>query len=117
MFTRHTDQLERALALDGGGYTLGDVQVLIQQEMVQLWEAPDAVLITEVHDLPRFRSIHFWLAAGELESVIELSHQALKWARLIGCTRATLAGRKGWERVLADEGWTFGMTVLSKELV
>jgi hypothetical protein len=40
------------------------------------------------------------------------------WGKSVGCTRVTLAGRKGWERTfLKDEGYEPQWFILSKELI
>lgn len=115
MLVEQLDRLEKALELDGG-HTLGDVLEMVERETAQLWESPDAVIVTEVHDFPRQRVLHFWLAAGEKDAVIELSHRALAWGRTIGCQRATLSGRRGWERALAKEGWTADAVLMGREI-
>ncbi|HKJ87167.1 MAG TPA: hypothetical protein VKA48_01420 [Gammaproteobacteria bacterium] len=111
----HVDELEKALALDGG-HTLGDVIQLALERKAQVWESERAVIVTQIHDAPRQRTLHFWLAAGELADVVELSHEVLEWGRAVGCQRATLAGRKGWERVLETEGWSYELTILGRDL-
>lgn len=108
--------LDRALAYAGGTHTLGDVLRQILAGTAQLWEAEDAVIVTEVHDYPRMRVVHFWLAAGRLDAVVDLSHRVLNWAKGAGCARATLAGRKGWERVLAADGWEPMLIVMGRDV-
>jgi hypothetical protein len=108
--------LERALELGGCTHTLDDVWSQVESGDAQLWHDEGAVIITEVHDTPRMRVIHFWLASGELERVVQLSERALKWAGTQGCRQATLAGRRGWERVLAAAGWSPSLVLLSREI-
>jgi hypothetical protein len=108
--------LEEALRHGGGTHTLGDVLHQILAGEAQLWEAEDAVIVTEIHQAPRAKIVHFWLAAGEKEAVVALSRTVLEWARTEGCGQATLAGRRGWERVLSAEGWTPRLTLMGREL-
>jgi hypothetical protein len=96
--------LEKALEYAGGSHTLGDVLSRISSGHAQLWESPNAVIVTEVYE-ERKKRLHFWLAAGEKKEVVELSGRVLEWGKSIGCVRATLAGRKGWLRALRSEGW------------
>jgi hypothetical protein len=105
------EDLERALEYAGGAHTLGDVLTRILSGAAQLWERENACIVTEVYDERRKR-LHFWLAAGEKEACIALSKEALEWGRSQGCVKATLAGRKGWTRVLECEGWTPSRLVL-----
>lgn len=113
---RHFAGIEDALRQGHDGHTVADVLDAIERGDAQLWCNADGVLITEVHHTPRALVLHFWLAAGELHAVIELSNDAMKWGRVIGCTRATLTGRRGWERALRNEGWSFVHTVMGREL-
>jgi hypothetical protein len=108
--------LARALEHAPETHTLEDVIDQIARGDAQVWQTEESVLVTEVYDTPRMRVIHVWLAAGEMGEVIALSHQALSWGRKLGCKRASLAGRRGWERKLAAEGWTPELTLMGKPI-
>ena len=108
--------IETALAHGGETHTVGDVCNQILAGDAQLWEDEGALIITEIHHYPRKKICHYWLATGELDAVVRLSHKINEWAKEVGCESATLAGRKGWERVLASEGWTPMLTVMGREL-
>lgn len=96
---------------------MGDVARMVLDGHAQVWADGDrALLITEIHEYPRARILHFWIAAGELERVVRLSRRAIEWGRSRGCVRASLAGRHGWTRVLAREGWTPILTVMGREI-
>lgn len=112
----HVRGLKEALQYSGGTHTLGDVLQRVTEDHAQLWETENAAIVTEVYDYPRQRVVHFWLATGELHAVIELSNHVLEWAKRIGCERATLAGRRGWVRALADEGWEPMLTLMGREV-
>lgn len=108
--------LQKALDLSGGTHTLKDVMEQIAAGDAQLWTADDAVIVTEVHQTPRKRVLHFWLAAGELKAVIRLSRKALEWGRDEGCEQASLIGRRGWEKALASEGWTARLSLMGRTI-
>lgn len=72
--------------------------------------------MTQLIDEPQMRVCHFWLAAGELGGVVALSRKVLGWAKDNGCARATLAGRRGWVRALASEGWQEELTLMGREV-
>jgi len=111
------DGIEKALAYAGDTHTVGEVLSMVANGQAQMWVAENALIVTEVHTYPRHQAVHFWLAAGELDAVIELSHEVLRQAKDAGITRATLMGRKGWVRALADEGWKPSKLVaMEKEL-
>jgi hypothetical protein len=109
--------LQNALAYGGDTHTVDDVLAQIEIGEARAWLEEDALIITEIQQYPRSKVIHFWLATGERDAVIVLSRTVLEWARKQGCDRATLAGRKGWLRVLADEGWEpQPLTFMQKDL-
>ena len=71
---------------------------------------------TEIHANPQNKVVHFWLATGVMASVLRLHYDVLAWARELGCTRATLAGRRGWEKALASEGWAPELILMGREI-
>lgn len=108
--------LRRALDFGGNTHTLTDVAEMIRDGRAQLFKAPDAVIVTQVHSAPRALTLHFWLAAGRKDAVIALSREVMDWGRQLGCDRASMWGRAGWIRVLAREGWRPEAVVLRKSL-
>jgi len=40
---------------------------------------------------------------------------AMAWGKLQGCDGMTVAGRKGWKKVLQSRGWSEQFTTLLKE--
>ena len=109
--------LEKALEHSEGTHTVGDVVAQILEGEAQLWLDDEAVVVTEVLDTPQKRIVNFWLVTGEKSATVRLHRRILEWAKNeMGCTLATMMGRRGWEQVLASEGWSFNAVVLSKEL-
>lgn len=98
-------RMRQALEYAGATHTVEDVLHSVEMGEAMLWHSDGGILVTEVYEYPLKKVLHCWLAAGELEAVIDLSRQALEWAKEQGCTTATLTGRKGWLRVLGAEGW------------
>lgn len=98
-------KLEKALQMAGGTHTIADVGAFIREGKAQLWYNEDGMIVTEIEFYPRDRVLNFWLAAGEKDGVLDLLDDIYEWARSVGCTRATFTGRKGWARILADDGW------------
>lgn len=109
--------MSKALALAGNEHTIGDVVGEILRGEAQSWERDGAWIVTRVVDMPRVRSLHFWLASGEKAACVKLAREIIEWGRGIGCTRATLFGREGWTRVLQNEGWRPSeLVVLEREI-
>jgi len=112
----HFEGLVDALSHGGETYTLGDVADLIDAGKAQVWRADRAMIVTQINDAPRKRVLHFWLATGKLKDVITLSEEVIEWGRTKGCTMATLSGRRGWVKALADHGWSEQLTVMGREI-
>ena len=48
--------------------------------------------------------------------IVDMDESAVQFAKNQGCTSMTIAGRKGWARVLKSKKWTEAFTTLSKEI-
>lgn len=108
--------LEAALERSGGTHTLDDVvQAIIKGEM-QFWPAPKGCAVTEIVNYPRKKVLHIFLAGGEMEQIIDMDDSAVEFAKMNGCTGMSIAGRKGWKRVLKDKGYEEAFTVLGKDI-
>ena len=108
--------LEAALRFGGSTHSIADV---VQQTLAgdaQLWVEPDAVIVTEVLQMPNARVLNFWLAAGKRAALLPLHRRVLTWGKSIGCDRAVMVGRSGWERILRDDGWAPSSIVLERKL-
>jgi hypothetical protein len=103
-----------ALARAPGGHTLDDVRTAVERGEARLWVGARAAMVTEIHEMPRLKVLHFWLAGGDLvELRDEMRPLAEAWGREQGCALATITGRKGWARAL---GYQAIATVCAKEL-
>jgi hypothetical protein len=111
-------QLEAALAYAGGTHTVADVEDAIMRGDAQLWPAPHSCIVTEIDRQPRQSILVFWIAAGVSAELEAMEPLVIAWGREQGCTKARMAGRKGWERsFLTDLGWArSGLIIMEKEL-
>lgn len=109
--------IEAALAYAGGTHTFEDVAAMIETGRLQFWPGVGSVIVTEIIEYPQRRTLHFFLAGGNLDELRAMLDPILEWGRALGCTAATLTGRKGWARsFLASEGWNHELVCMSKEL-
>lgn len=106
--------LEPALDRGGNTHSFDDVMAEIKAEKMQLWTGPKGAAVTLIYDYPLKRVLHVFLAGGELEQVKDFVPSMEVWGRAMGCTEMTLAGRRGWSRVL--DGWKPVLDVLAKEI-
>lgn len=97
--------LDPALEAGGNTHTFADVITAVIAGEMQLWQGPKGAAVTCVYDYPRKRIIHFFLAGGEMEQVLDFQTSVAAWGKSQGCTEMTLAGRIGWGRVLKPYGW------------
>lgn len=102
----YRQQIEAALAYGGGTHLFEDVVEAVRDGRMQAWVNGDSIAITEIIAYPRKRVLHAFLAGGSMRGVLDMIDSAAAWGRAQGCTAFTIAGRKGWLRVLGRRGWT-----------
>ena len=94
-------------------HTIEDVEAGILAGLYVFWPASKSALITEIHVFPRTKHMHIFLAGGDLDELRGMVPMLQSWARFNGCSKVTLCGRRGWERVLKQQGWDTGLVALS----
>lgn len=113
----YRQQVEAALVFSGHSHNFDDVAAMVEAGKAQAWFGPNSIVITEIVLEPRFKVLNYFLAGGNLAELEAMQPLIEKWAREHGCVRATLVGRKGWDRTfLKRQGWTNGLVVLDKNL-
>ena len=109
--------VEAALEYSGGTHNFDDIAERVEDHRLQLWPASNSVVLTEIIVYPRLKNLHYFLAGGDLDELSRMRPMIESWGKSIGCTRVTLAGRKGWAKTfLKDEGYSPQWSVLAKEL-
>jgi hypothetical protein len=83
---------------------------------MQFWPAEDACAVTEIIVYPRKKAFHVFLAGGRMETIVDMDESAIHFARLNGCTSMSIAGRKGWQKVLEGKGYKPVLTSLGKDI-
>jgi hypothetical protein len=109
--------VEAALEYSGGTHGIEDIAEGLKSGRFQLWPADNSVIVTEIIVYPRLKNLHFFLAGGDLDEIRLMQPLVESWGKSMGCTRVSLAGRKGWEKTfLKDRGYKPKWFVLSKDL-
>jgi hypothetical protein len=109
--------VEAALEYSGGTHHFVDVVEMVKQNKLQVWPAVDSVVLTEIIVYPRLKNLHYFLAGGDLDELSRMRPMIESWGKSLGCTRVSLAGRRGWAKTfLKDEGYSPQWTVLAKTL-
>ena len=106
--------IEDALEYSGGSHDFQDVADGILSGRMQLWPAEKGCAVTEIVLYPKKSVLHVFLAGGEMETIVNMIDSAVAWGKTQGCTSMTIAGRRGWVRVLARHGYKPVMTVLER---
>lgn len=104
-----------ALEYAHGSHTLDDIFELVKNGDAQFWPAEDAGLVTEIIDYPQRRTLRFWLAGGNLQTLKALEQQAIEWSKAWGCQACEIIGRRGWVRAL--DGYQEAATIGVKDYV
>lgn len=82
----------------------------------QLWPGDRSCIVTQCFLGPDGGTIHAWLGGGKLSEMMALRPGIEAWGRAMGCTVATIEGRKGWERLYRPFGYQMADGVLRKRL-
>jgi hypothetical protein len=94
-------------------HTIEDIEIGLVRGIYVFWPASRSAAITEIHIYPRAKHMHLFLAGGDLDELKSMVPMWRSWARFNGCSKLTLAGRRGWERALKDQGWKADLVFLS----
>ena len=114
---RLRQHVEAALEYSGGTHQFEDVLEMVEKNKLQVWPATQSIVLTEIIVYPRLKNLHYFLAGGDLDELSRMRPMIESWGKSIGCTRVSLAGRRGWAKTfLKDEGYSPQWTVLAKQL-
>lgn len=105
-----------ARALPWAGCELEDVWGRVLAGTHHLWTGErSAAVVTVTRE--RTCAAHIFLAAGDRHELVDILLPTMEhWARSLGATEMTLAGRAGWARALHPSGYREPLKYLAKEL-
>ena len=116
-FERLRHHVAAALEYSGGTHKVEDIAEGIRRGQFQLWSGKNSVVVTEIIVYPQLKDLHYFLAGGDLDELRLMRPIIESWGKEIGCSRVSLAGRKGWERTfLKGEGYEPKWFILCKDL-
>ncbi len=111
--------IESALKKGGDTHDFKDIVDGVLSGHMQLWFGAKGCAVTEVIVYPNKKVLHVFLAGGDqghgIEQITDMHDDAVEWGKAQGCDGMTIAGRKGWQRVLESKGWKQQFTTLVKE--
>jgi len=91
-----------ALRYAHNSHTYEQVIDIVKRGDAQLWALKDSAIVTEIVSYPQRRTLRFWLAGGNLKTLLEVEPKIRKWSILYRCEAVEIIGRKGWEKVMKD---------------
>ena len=108
---------EFAEAMEGGLYTVENLEHRILTGDAYFWPGQACAVVAERVVYPTGEAVlqTLW-AVGDLEEVLTLEPALAATARLLGCTRVLIEGRKGWERLMKPLGYEPWSVTLCKVL-
>lgn len=99
------DALASVLAQSGEGYTIADLEAELADGRSQIWIGEQCVMVTTLPREPEGLCLHVWLAAGDMADMLKIEPGIAAWGRAMGCSYASIVGRKGWDRILKAAGF------------
>ena len=100
-FLESEQLLLNALEYGNETHSLEDVAMALNKDEMQFWPGIKTAIVTEITTHPKQKSIHIFLAAGNIDEVIRILPFVEKHGKMEGCTHMTMTGRKGWEKVMS----------------
>ena len=110
--------IESALKKGGETHDFKDIVDGVLSGHMQLWMGSKGCAVTEIIVYPNKKVLHVFLAGGDkgygIKQITDMHDDAMAWGKEQGCDGMTVAGRKGWKKVLQSKGWTEQFTTLLK---
>lgn len=108
--------IESALEYAEGTHDFKNIVDEVLTGTMQLWAGEKGCAVTQIINYPNKKVLHVFLAGGEMEQIVDFQESAKKFGKMNGCTAMSIAGRKGWAKVLPKHGWSEKYTVMGMEI-
>ena len=102
-----------ALEYANNSHTYEQVIDVVIRGDAQFWALSDSAVVTEIVTYPQKRSLRFWLAGGNLNTLLLAEPKIREWSKNYKCEAVEIIGRQGWGKVLKEYKQT--ATVFIKE--
>ena len=76
----------------------------------------ESFLVTEICSYPKLRSLHIFLAGGDLDEIKSIDDTLLEFAKQLNASVISLSGRRGWTKALADLDYRVAHVTMFKEV-
>lgn len=108
--------VDSALEYAGGTHEFEDVVAEVATGAMQFWPAKKSCVVTQIVSYPQMRTLHIFLAAGDLAEIKDMDETFREFGKKLDCKHVTLSGRRGWTKALADIGYKSVHTTMAKEI-
>ncbi len=113
LYKRH---ILNAVEQSDGEFAWGDIVERLDDARWQMWITPRSCLITSIREMGQYSVCTLIYMGGTLDDAQECLAGVAEWARVNGCEKMHIEGRKGWGRVFADFGARLKYHVYSFDL-
>jgi hypothetical protein len=108
-------KMDKALKLDGGLFTLDDIEDHLRSGKIQGHVEGDTWVLTQIHDWPQRRAVNIMYLVGSMENALKLEPKLECWAKANGANLLTAMGRESWVE-FKTPGWKKIGSLFSKDI-
>ncbi len=108
--------IEAALAHGNNTHSFDDIVNGVASQDYQFWPMEESFLVTEICSYPKLRSLHIFLAGGDLDEIKSIDDTLLEFAKQLNASVISLSGRRGWTKALADLDYRVAHVTMFKEV-
>lgn len=106
-----------AEAMDGALYTIDDLEQRVAAKRAILFAGKESAIVGQVDEyVGGSRALQLLWACGEVAEIVAMLPGIEALARIQGCDRVVVEGRRAWERMLKGSGYDFFSVTLQKGL-
>ena len=105
-----------AEAMDGALYSIDDLEAKVLNRRAILFAGKESAIVGESVPYAEGLVMQLTWACGDVGEIVALLPGIEALARIQGCRRVVVEGRKAWERVLKASGYDFFSVTVAKEL-
>lgn len=116
------NEVERALAGDGGRMTIDDLYAMLDKGTAQIWALHNgdlkAVMTTQILNYPQIRAVRIITVTGkEMELWLDVLIDTIsRWGKEQGADVIDFVGRVGWDKVLSKRGFVNKQIFMTKPI-
>lgn len=113
---RARELIDEALSYTPGTHSFDQLLDMVLQGHLAFWSLPKSFMLTEISIFPGARHFHIFLGGGDLQELIAVHPDVLAVAKVLGCSKVTIAGRPGWGRAMKAHGWHTQLVTIAKDV-